>query len=126
MNTGRKLLADVLAEELDGWKIVTDSRNIDAVLSPGACIVWAHERDKITRSATDFMQEKIELYVLTYLAADAAKLEDTLDDQFFAVIAAIAPHDEFYWETANRVVFDEKYPAWKIDVTCVYQIESGE
>lgn len=124
MNTGRKILADALKAALPNWQIVSDSRVIDSVRSPGACVAWGHEFKRVTRNGKSFLAETVDLYVLGYLTENSTKVEDTLEDELFQVLEVLEPLDSFTWDTITRTTFEDAYPAWKIELTCVFPINN--
>ena len=123
MDSGRKQLAAILKEALPAWQHVSDKRNIDAVLKPAACVVWASERKRMPLNGFNCLVETVEVWVLS-ASSDVTKIEDDLDDRLMDVLDVIEPLTEFKWDTASRGIL-ENHDGWKIEITCGYTIKSA-
>ena len=122
--SGRSELATALKAALPAWQIVADARELDIVRKPGACVLWTSRRTRPRKLGTDILQDDVSLWVLS--AADAAHLEDDLDQLTEQVMAALEPLEAFSWETAERGQLAEKFDGWKFTITCLNTITTEE
>jgi len=122
--SGRSELATALKAALPTWQIVSDARELDTVRKPGACVIWTSRRTRPRKLGTDILQDEVSLWVLS--AADAAHLEDDLDQLVEQVMAALEPLEAFSWETAERGQLAEKFDGWKFPITCLNTITTEE
>ncbi|MFT4296527.1 MAG: hypothetical protein QM582_14055 [Micropruina sp.] len=122
---GRAMLAAALSDALPAWQIVADARALDSVRKPAAAVLWTSKRTRPDKLTLDILQDEITLWVLT-AADNPAIIENDLDELLEAVIQAIEPLEWCAWTEAERGTLDEKYPGWRLTVSCAYQLITEE
>jgi hypothetical protein len=109
--TARSELVALLTAALPGYKIIPTMQTIDRVQRK-TLMVWIesmrHSGIQGTRDNT--------ASVLVFEPGQTGK-DDQLDESIEHVLHVLNGHSVLSWDTAERQVFDEKFPCYKITLT---------
>lgn len=119
--SGRKILADKLSDDLDGWLVVSTPKALDAIARP-TVVLWTTRRKRDGQIELSLLTDEIELWVLDPTTKPEL-IEDALDARLLEVIEALEQYKEFAWEAADRAVLAEVFSGWRMTLTCIYNVE---
>lgn len=121
--SGRKILADKLSDDLDGWLVASTAKPIDAITRP-TCVLWTTRRKRDEQIELSLLTDEIELWVLDPTTKPEL-IEDALDARLLEVIEALEQYEAFSWDTAERAVLAEVFSGWRMTITCIYNVEGS-
>ncbi|PPH47000.1 hypothetical protein C5D09_06370 [Rathayibacter sp. AY1C9] len=98
------------------WLIIPspDDLTVDPTYQAGLLVYRTEMTPLPNRGAT---QHTFEVVVMVPQTKGGGSAEDALDAAADRLIEALDPLDWLAWTKAERTNFQERYPAWKFDVT---------
>lgn len=121
MSNGRTILAAALREQLTGWQVVSDARQLDSVRNPGAAVVWTQMRKRMELNGFEMLTDEVVVWILT-AATKPEDIESSLDVLLLEALEVLEGLPEFSWDQAERGVLSEKFDGWRLSVACAYKI----
>jgi len=109
--SARSDLVELLTEALPGYKVVPTVQTLDRVQRQ-TLMVWA---ESMRHSGVQGVRDN----VMTVLVLDSGQtgIDDKLDASVDHVLHVLNGHSVLSWDTAERQVFDDKFPCYKITLT---------
>ena len=110
--TARADLVTLLEAALPDYKILPTTKTIDRVTSK-TLMVWVESARHSTAAAG------VRDNTMTVLVLDAGQvgIDDKLDVSLEHVLHELNRHGVLSWDTAERMVLDDKFPCYKITLT---------
>lgn len=122
MSNGRSILAAAFREQLTGWQVVSDARQLDSVRNPGAAVVWTQRRKRAVLNGFEMLTDEVVIWVLTS-ATKPEEIESSLDGLLLEALEVLEGLPEFTWDQAERGVLSERFDGWRLTCLCAYKLE---
>lgn len=117
--SARATVAAAITTARPTWRVVAHGGVLDGVTGPTCVVVTEAVEPGVTPT---FLRTTVSVVVLTG-KEDPAKVEPDLEDLLFEVIAILDALDTLAWTRAERVIYDDRFQAYRITLDITLQKE---
>lgn len=120
-NPARLYVRDAIKATQPGWNVIAEARTPDAVIKPTA-VIWTSTIDRHDAGGGQFVQSKVELWLLPPGGLAPEPLEAAADTMLTAAIDIIETTEGLVWESASRGSLDGAWHGWHLTLTIAHQL----